>query len=242
MKITAIIGTYRKGGVIDSVVDEILAAAKEHGAEVEKVFLLDQRVEFCTNCRNCTQQEGTARGTCCLSDDMAAILDRIDASDGLILASPMNFGTVTALMKRFIERLVCYGYWPWGTGIPKERIRRKTKRAIVVASSARSRGDGALADRHRQAVEECCTTAWRPKGRNAVHRSGGRSTEGESPRERQSQGTKAGATAGIRVNRPDAWCHWHLASGTQKGTPRRAFLVRQPMARVGVTCGRSGQP
>ncbi|MEN6497134.1 MAG: flavodoxin family protein [Thermoguttaceae bacterium] len=136
MKITAIVGTYRKGGVIDSVVDEILTAAKEHGAEVEKVFLLDQRVEFCTNCRSCTQQEGTARGTCCLADDMAAILDRIDASDGLILASPMNFGTVTALMKRFIERLVCYGYWPWGRGIPKERIRRKTKRAVVVASSA----------------------------------------------------------------------------------------------------------
>lgn len=136
MKITAIVGTYRKGGVIDSAVDEILAAAKAHGAEVEKLFLLDQRVEFCTNCRACTQQPGTARGACCLVDDMAAILDRIDASDGLILASPMNFGTVTALMKRFIERLVCYGYWPWGTGIPKQRIRRKTKRAVVVASSA----------------------------------------------------------------------------------------------------------
>lgn len=135
MKITAIVGTYRMGGVIDSAVEGILAAAKEHGAEVEKISLLDQHVEFCTNCRTCTQQEGTARGKCPIEDDVPGILDRIEASDGLILASPMNFWTVTALMKRFIERLVCYGYWPWGT-FPRNRPRSQSKRAIVVVSCA----------------------------------------------------------------------------------------------------------
>ena len=48
----------------------------------------------------------------------------------------MNFWTVTAVMKRFIERLICYAYWPWGKMAPKIRKRRKTKRAVVVASSA----------------------------------------------------------------------------------------------------------
>jgi putative NADPH-quinone reductase len=65
---------------------------------------------------------------------MPAILDALDASDVIVLASPLNFWTVTALMKRFIERTVCYGYWPWGRG-PKPR-RSRTKRAVVVCASA----------------------------------------------------------------------------------------------------------
>jgi len=48
----------------------------------------------------------------------------------------MNFGTVTAVMKRFIERLVCFAYWPWGMNAPKMRNKEKKKRALVVASSA----------------------------------------------------------------------------------------------------------
>lgn len=135
MKITAIVGSYRKGGVVDSAVEEILAAAKQQGAEVEKIWLLDEQVEFCTNCRSCTQHEGTGRGQCPMDDAMARILDRIDASEGLILASPVNFWTVTALMKRFIERLVCYGYWPWGS-FPRNRPQPRRKRAVVVASCA----------------------------------------------------------------------------------------------------------
>jgi multimeric flavodoxin WrbA len=136
MKITAIVGTYRKGHVIDAAVDEILAAAREAGAETAKIYLIDKHVEFCTNCRTCTQGEGPRRGECAIEDDMQAILDEIDRSDALVLASPMNFWTVTAVMKRFIERLVCYAYWPWGSLGPKMRSKLKTKRAVVVISSA----------------------------------------------------------------------------------------------------------
>jgi multimeric flavodoxin WrbA len=136
MKIIAIVGTYRKGGVIDNAVDEILAAAGEDGAETEKIYLLDKHIEFCTNCRHCTQKEGPTRGECPINDDMNAILDSIGRSDAIVLASPMNFWTVTAIMKRFIERLVCYAYWPWGKTGPKMRNTRKYKRAVLVYSSA----------------------------------------------------------------------------------------------------------
>lgn len=135
-KITAIVGTYRKNGVIDRAVDEILAAARANGAEVAKIHLLDKNVEFCTNCRGCTQEAGTARGRCPIEDDVSAILDEIDRSDAFVLASPMNFFTVTALMKRFIERTVCYAYWPWGNHAPKFRNARGTKYAVLVGSSA----------------------------------------------------------------------------------------------------------
>ena len=83
-----------------------------------KIYLIDKHIEFCANCRTCTQQEGQTRGQCSTIDDMRGILDEIERPDAIVLASPMNFWTVTAIMKRFIERLVCYAYWPWG-GSPR---------------------------------------------------------------------------------------------------------------------------
>ena len=135
-RILAIVGSYRKGHTIDTAVDEILAAAREAGAEVEKVHLIDKEIKFCTNCRSCTQEEGIGRGDCVIEDDMVRILDAIERADAFVLASPKNFGSVTAVMKRFIERLVCLAYWPWGTSVPKLRKKRKSKDAVIVASSA----------------------------------------------------------------------------------------------------------
>lgn len=136
MKIVAIVGSYHKGGIIDSAVDELLTAAARDGAEVHKIHLLDYQIRFCTNCQSCTQEPGTPRGRCPVQDDVPRILEMIESSNAIVLASPMNFWTVTALMKCFIERLICYAYWPWGQLGPKARIEHKNKRAVIIASCA----------------------------------------------------------------------------------------------------------
>jgi NAD(P)H-dependent FMN reductase len=136
VRITAIVGSYHKGGMIDSAVEAMLEGARQRGAEAEKIFLSDRRIEYCRNCQQCTQESGPGRGRCQIEDDMAGILDRVDTSEGLILASPVNFWTVTAVMKCFIERLICYGYWPWNAKVPRPRNDARSKRAVIVASSA----------------------------------------------------------------------------------------------------------
>lgn len=136
MRITVIVGSYRKGGIIDTAVDEILTSAMAEGAAVSKIYLIDKQIEFCTNCRTCMQQAGSKRGECPIVDEMGSVLDEIERSDAVVLASPMNFGTVTAVMKVFIERLACLAYWPWGANAPEMRNSLKQKRAVLVASSA----------------------------------------------------------------------------------------------------------
>jgi multimeric flavodoxin WrbA len=136
MKFTAILGTYHKGGIIESAVDRMLEAAAQEGAEVRKIHLLDQRIEFCRNCQMCTLAPGAERGQCPIVDDMGSILEAVEAADVIVLASPMNFGSVTAMMKQFIERLICYGYWPWENPAPRNRIVRRDKRAILVGACA----------------------------------------------------------------------------------------------------------
>ncbi len=136
MKIIAVIGSYRKDGMIDLLVSEILDAASDEGADVQRIYLVDQDIAFCTNCRLCTQSPEKARGQCRHADAMEPLLDELETADAYVLASPMNFGAVTAITKRFIERLVCYAYWPWGANIPRQRDKRKYRHAVVVATSA----------------------------------------------------------------------------------------------------------
>ncbi len=132
--IVGIVGSYRKGRVIDSAVTEILKGAESGGAKTVKIYLTEKQIEFCKNCRNCMQEAGDKRGKCVHEDDMEQILQQIDEADGYVLGSPVNFGTVTAIMKRFMERLAVYGYWPWGKIAPKFRNEKLNKKAVIVTS------------------------------------------------------------------------------------------------------------
>jgi putative NADPH-quinone reductase len=132
--VVGIVGSYRKHGTIDTAVSEILDAAAAQGAHTEKIYLQDHHIEFCTNCRHCLQVPG--RGECSLKDDMAALLDQIETADALVLGAPVNFGHINALTQQFLERTVCYGYWPAGAPGPVRETTPPPRKAVLVTSSA----------------------------------------------------------------------------------------------------------
>ncbi len=132
----AINGSYRRAGVTAQALEEALAAAREAGAETETVNLLDAKIEFCANCRGCMQDPGQKRGLCPQNDDMAGILDKLEAADGVLFGAPVNFFNVNALTRRFLERMAVYGYWPWGAAAPKYRRAVGGKKAVLVTSAA----------------------------------------------------------------------------------------------------------
>ena len=136
-KILAINGSYRDGGITDQAVTALTQAVESAGAEVEMILLRDYPIEFCLNCRACTQQPGVAPGECVQQDGMAALIKKIEAADGYILAAPTNFYSVTALFKRFMERLVVYAYWPWEVNGPQLRkASAPRKKAVLISSCA----------------------------------------------------------------------------------------------------------
>ena len=144
-KILAIDGSYRRDGITDQLVDAVLDAAEADGVRTERVHLVDERIAFCRNCRACAAaplESAAVRGACQLDDAMAPLLARIDAADGLVIAAPINFGSVTAVTKRFMERLICYAYWPWGQPAPTlrrdlvEGKKGSRRPAVLVTSSA----------------------------------------------------------------------------------------------------------
>ena len=140
MKVLAIMGSYRKGCTIDTITDKVLEGAASKGANVEKIVLLDQHIEYCRNCFTCYRDADAPIGKCSIDDDTRRILEKIMAADGLVLASSINIGSITALMKTFLERS-CWtlarptGRFLWLKGIPEPRNTPGQKRAVVITSA-----------------------------------------------------------------------------------------------------------
>lgn len=136
-KILVINGSYREGGITDQILNHFENAANDAGIPIETVVLRNFSIEFCTNCRSCTQEPGRKPGKCMLEDDMNQLIQKIEDADFYVFASPTNMYSATALFRRFLERLVVYGYWPWSMNAPvflkKGGARKK---AILVSSCA----------------------------------------------------------------------------------------------------------
>jgi multimeric flavodoxin WrbA len=136
-KVVAIIGSYRPGGITDQAVDAVLEGARTSGASTEKIYLIEQNIEFCRNCRMCCQVPGRERGECVHQDDLDSVLKRIEDATAIVLGSPVNYYNVTAIFRRFMERLIGYTYWPWGENFgPLMRKNARLRKAILVASAA----------------------------------------------------------------------------------------------------------
>ena len=140
IKILAINGSYRNDGITDQTVEAFAQSMVADGAEVEIMLLRDYPIEFCLNCRACTQQPGAAPGECLHRDGMQELTDKIERADCYILASPTNFGSVTAIFKRFMERLTVYAYWPWGKNGPQFRKAQSPKKKALLVSSCAAPG------------------------------------------------------------------------------------------------------
>lgn len=152
-------GSYRDDGITDQTLSVMAEALRQAGATVEAILLRDYPIDFCLNCRACTQTAGTQPGSCVLPDGMQDLVAKIEASDAYILASSTNFGSVTALFKRFMERLIVYGYWPWGAPAPQYRKQESpSKKAVLVSSSAAPGMIARLAFGTRKQLKTTATT------------------------------------------------------------------------------------
>jgi multimeric flavodoxin WrbA len=98
-RVLAVVGSPRKGGNTDILVDEILAGASEAGAAVEKVRLTDLEIAPCKACSACR-----ATGECVQKDDMREMFEKMKASDIWVLGTPVYWWGPSAQLKAFVDR------------------------------------------------------------------------------------------------------------------------------------------
>ena len=106
MRLMAIIGSPRKGGNTELLVDQVIEGCKStREVEVEKFFVIDKQIEHCTGCMSCVfPSPGT--GKCVIDDEMDCILVQMQESDAFIFGSPNHMRTITAPLLNFLTRML----------------------------------------------------------------------------------------------------------------------------------------
>jgi multimeric flavodoxin WrbA len=99
VRVLGIIGSPRRRGNTETLVEEVLRGAKEAGAEVEKVVLSELDIAPCRACDDCL-----ALGYCTQEDDMAALLDKMENSHVWVLGTPVYWWGPTAQFKAYLDR------------------------------------------------------------------------------------------------------------------------------------------
>ncbi|MCR5666106.1 MAG: flavodoxin family protein [Eubacterium sp.] len=109
MKILGISGGTLNGAN-DCMCKEALLGAKEAGAEVEFIRLLDLDIQHCTGCKACVMGLFSGRGNMCvIKDDFQWLLDKMLDADGILFSIPIfekcAMGLFHTIMDRFGPRM-----------------------------------------------------------------------------------------------------------------------------------------
>lgn len=99
MNVLAICGSPRIKGYTNYLLDQALEELTSLGVATEKIILNGHKIAPCQAHSNCASST-----ECLMKDDAAWIMEKYCQADGVILASPVYFGTITAQMKIFMDR------------------------------------------------------------------------------------------------------------------------------------------
>ncbi len=99
MKTLILLGSPRVKGNTDLLIEKVRQGLLESNCAVEIVRLNDHSIRPCQGCGGCDKT-----GSCVILDDMQDLYLKIDASDAVIIGSPIYFYSVTAQTKIAIDR------------------------------------------------------------------------------------------------------------------------------------------
>jgi multimeric flavodoxin WrbA len=130
-KILALYGSPRRKGNTATLLQEAVRGAREEGATVEEVVLRDLKISPCLEIYGCKKA-----GRCAIQDDFQPLYDQLLASQGLMLASPIFFYSVSAHTKSMIDR--CQSLWVKKYWIDKSAmvLREPRRRGLFISVGA----------------------------------------------------------------------------------------------------------
>lgn len=105
-KILVVVGSPREKGNSATLARQVEAGAKSQGAEVESFRLHDMDLRPCTACESCRKELATG---CVIDDDMQILYPKLRGADGMVIATPTYWFTVSAQTKMFMDRWYAFG-------------------------------------------------------------------------------------------------------------------------------------
>ena len=123
MKTIGILGSTRKGGNTEILLDLALEEAQQKGGSTSKITLRNKVIAPCDGCMGCAQT-----GKCIIQDDMQEVYEEIREADGIIWASPVYYWSMSGLTKIALDRTFALNF-------PKLQQAGKIGGLILVAAT-----------------------------------------------------------------------------------------------------------
>lgn len=100
MKVLILNGSPRKGGNTSIALDEMVKIFETDGIEAEVVQVGNKAVRGCIACGTCAE-----KGKCVFDDVVNELAPKFEAADGLVIASPVYYGSANATLIACLDRL-----------------------------------------------------------------------------------------------------------------------------------------
>ncbi len=97
-------GSPRPHSNSGKMLERFAVAAKKFNIATETVELRNYDLRMCRGCLACFKT-----GRCIHQDGLNELMTRIEDADGVVLASPVYYGSVTAQLKTFMDRIGLLG-------------------------------------------------------------------------------------------------------------------------------------
>ena len=140
--ILAIYGSPRRNGNTSVLLKSAVQGARSVGASVEEIVLRDLKMSPCLEIYACKQT-----GRCAINDDFQRVYDLLEQCQGVMLASPIFFYTVSAHTKILMDRCQSFWvkkYWMQEPAASGRDARRKGLFISVGATKGKKLFDGAV--------------------------------------------------------------------------------------------------
>lgn len=130
MKVTAFNGSPRRDGNTSILIDYVFGELEKRDVECEEVRIGGKDIHGCTACRRCRKNKDMR---CVIDDDIVNdCIEKMEMSDGIVIASPTYFSDLTPETKALIDRA---GYV---SGANDKFLKRKVGAAIAAVRRAGS--------------------------------------------------------------------------------------------------------
>ncbi len=132
--ILAISSSPRRNGNSELLLQSFARGVEEEGYKLNLVRINELKIRPCQACDYCA-----ATGECAVQDDMQSIYPQIVSAAGLVVATPVYFGTLSAQLKMFIDRFQCWWQAKYNLQKPKVQLEEKRPAFFICVGALRKK-------------------------------------------------------------------------------------------------------
>ncbi len=105
-RVLLINGSPRAHGCTAAALEEMIGVFREEGVETELIQVGNKEIRGCVSCGKCS-----AAGKCVFDDPVNEIAQKFEKADGLVIGSPVYYGSPNGTLLSFLDRL--FYSTPW---------------------------------------------------------------------------------------------------------------------------------